>query len=176
MRLFVVRDNRHWENGGGGIKETELFLIGVEYTTCISSFCFPIKIHLSLSFSKDNLILSRASSLIQKITMSAQFRHRMSFSFYTNIAHTFDVRYLIFDSFVFFVLHIKLNSEMWSTLTAHWIRFVDDNHVFVMISTFQWRNFSRPLMRFRSLSPFFFVPVDTFGWFFALILFYVSIL
>lgn len=101
----------------------------------------------------------------------------MSFSFYTNIAHTFDVRYLIFDSFVFFVLHIKLNSEMWSTLTAHWIRFVDDNHVFVMISTFQWRNFSRPLMRFRSLSlPFFFIPVDTFGWFFPLILFYVSIL
>lgn len=101
----------------------------------------------------------------------------MSFSFYTNIAHTFDVRYLIFDSFVFFVLHIKLNSEMWSTLTAHWIRFVDDNHVFVMISTFQWRNFSRPLMRFRSLSlSLFFIPVDTFGWFFALILFYVSIL
>lgn len=99
----------------------------------------------------------------------------MSFSFYTNIAHTFDVRYLIFESFVFFVLHIKLNSEMWSTLTAHWIRFVDDNHVFVMISTFQWRNFSRSLIRFCSLSfslPFFLSQLTLL----ALILFYVSIL
>lgn len=56
--------------------------------------------------------------------------------------HAFDARYLIFDSFVFFALHIKLNNEMWFTLTAHWIWFVDDNHVFVMISTSQWKNFS----------------------------------
>lgn len=58
------------------------------------------------------------------------------------MCHAFDARYLIFDSFVFFALHIKLNNEMWSTLTAHWIWFVDDNHVFVMISTSQWKNFS----------------------------------